>query len=531
VWVIFFIEEASPTMKKARSHSQYRVVELYPANRECESCQSSLKEAYRKVRWVVTLTGLLRINSHILECQLEGCQRQRVKYRPEKEGALVLPYYTFALEVVARIGELRYGEHQTVDEIAKELRQSGVSISIKEAQSLSEVFLALVETCLKADRQVVEQLKQQGGIILAIDGIQPEKGNETLWLLRDVLSERALAARNLLSSGSVEIAPLIAEVKSLGVPILGVISDKQASVCLAVEKELPDAPHQLCQFHYLRDLAQPVCEADRKLKKQLKQKVRGIREVERKVGRAQEAEAATVRGYCVAVREVMRDDGKYPLEPAGITLYDKLNKIRDSLDRSLAQRSSTKLQRLRTILCAITTRTKEYARLVVAWSWIHHIAHLLDAGATRAEAEAHLRQYATALPRKADESLSEIAAHIEKLTTAFAPKLFAFRDQPLLPKTNNDLEVFIGQLKKDRRRVTGRKDTCAFILREGRVVALLQSLPSQPNWLASFAAVDIGQFQQSLAALRRADERSQAWRARRDLDVYLSLLEQDWQPD
>lgn len=518
-------------MKKARSHSEYQVVELHPARRECESCQSSLKEAYRKARWVVTLTGLLRINSHILECPSEGCRKQRVKYQPEQEGALVLPHYTFALEVVARIGELRYRQQQTVEEIAKELRQSGMSISIKEVQLLSEVFLALVETCLKDNRQVLEQLQKQGGIILAIDGIQPEKGNETLWLLRDVLSGRVLAARNLLSSGSVEIAPLLAAVKTLGVPILGVISDKQASVCLAIEKELPGVPQQLCQFHYLRDLAQPVCEADRRLKKQLKQKVRGIREVERKIAHEQGAEATTVRGYCGAVREVMRDDGKYPLAPAGITLYDKLNQIRASLDRSLAQRSSTKLQRLRTILGALTTQTKEYARLVVAWSWIHQLAHLLDEGATRAAAEAQLRQYATALPRKADASLAEIAAHIEKLTTAFAPKLFAFREQPLLPKTNNALEVFIGQLKKERRRVTGRKDTSAFILREGRVVALLQSLPSQPSWLASFAAVDIAQFRKSLAVLRRADERSQAWHARRDLDVYLSLLEQDWQPD
>src|SRR5262245_22289545 len=125
-------------MKKARSHSEYQVVDLYPAKRECEECQSSLKEAYRKTRWVVTLTGLLRVNSHILECQSENCQRHQLKCRPEKEGALVLPHYTFALEVVARIGELRYREHQTVEEIAKELRQSGMSLSIKEAQSLSE---------------------------------------------------------------------------------------------------------------------------------------------------------------------------------------------------------------------------------------------------------------------------------------------------------------------------------------------------------------------------------------------------------
>ncbi|MBO0862317.1 MAG: hypothetical protein J2P21_28235, partial [Chloracidobacterium sp.] len=46
------------------------------------------------------------------------------------------------------------------------------------------------------------QLRAQGGIILAIDGIQPEKGNETLWLFRDVLSGRVLVARNLLSSSN-----------------------------------------------------------------------------------------------------------------------------------------------------------------------------------------------------------------------------------------------------------------------------------------------------------------------------------------
>lgn len=67
---------------------------------------------------------------------------------------------------------------------------------------MSEVFLALVEAVIKNDPQAIEQLRTQGGIVLAADGIQPEKGNETLWLFRDVISGRVLAARNLLSSGS-----------------------------------------------------------------------------------------------------------------------------------------------------------------------------------------------------------------------------------------------------------------------------------------------------------------------------------------
>lgn len=516
-------------MKKVRSHQESKPVDLYPAQRTCPACGEPLVERYRQSRFIVTLSGMLKLNKHVLECRTPDCPQHGLTWRPEVEGALALPHYTFGLDVVARIGELRYREQQTIEKIATALGRQGVGISLKEVQLLSEVFLALVETVVKNDPQVVEQLRGQGGIVLAADGVQPEKGNETLWLFRDLLSGRVLVARNLLSSGCEELAPLLAEVKGLGVPVLGVISDKQSSICLAVEKELPGVPHQLCQYHYLRAAAHPVCEADRKLKKQLRQKVRGIREVERRAAQGQGDEARTVRGYCVALRETLREDGKYPLEPAGVKLYDKLAQIDASLERAIRRRASAKLERLRTILQSASKLTKEYARLVIAWSWVHSLARLLDQGSTRVQAEARLDDYVMTLPRGEDAALNEIAAHVEKLTAAFLPKLFAFHDQPLLPKTNNDLEVFIGQLKKDRRRVTGRKDTTAFILREGGAVALLQSLPSEPVWLTAFATIDIGYFQRSLASLRCADQRSQAWRARRDLKIYLTHLEQGWE--
>ena len=517
-------------MKKVRGHQGCRTVDLYPRQRICSVCGQSLQERYRQLRYVVTLNGMLALKKHVLECQTSQCEQFGRKWRSEAEGALVLPRYTFGLDVVARIGELRYRQQQTIEQIAAALAEQGIRISLKEIQLLSEAFLALIETVIKNDPQVVEQLRAQGGIVLAADGIQPEKGNETLWLFRDVRSGRVLLARNLLSSSRDELAPLIAEIKQLGVPILGVISDKQASLCLAIEKELPDVPHQLCQFHYLRDAAQPVCEADRKLKKQLKQKVRGLREIERQVAHKQDDEAVITRGYCAALREVLRHDGKYPLEPAGITLYDKLNKVDQSLERVTKKRASAKLQRLRTILQVLSSLTKDYARLVIAWSWIHRLAQLLEENATRIEAEAGLLKYANSLPQGKDTMLNEIAIHIDKLTRAFAPKLFTFHDQPLLPKTNNDLETFIGELKKSRRKVTGRKDTCSFILREGRAVALLLSLPNKPVWVDNFATVDFADFQTSLAALRCAEQRSRAWKIRRDLHLYLTRLEQDWEP-
>ena len=111
-----------------------------------------------------------------------------------------------------------------------------------------------------------------------------------------------------------EIEKLIVQVKQLGVPIVGVISDKQESICLAVERQLSGVPHQLCHYHYLKDLAQPVCEADRTLKKELKKKIRQIRPVERAAEQLNPhtPEAQVVKDYCLAIRTVSQQQGKYP---------------------------------------------------------------------------------------------------------------------------------------------------------------------------------------------------------------------------
>ena len=76
-----------------------------------------------------------------------------------------------------------------------------------------------------------------------------------------------------------------------------------------VAKALKGVPHQLCQFHYLREAALPVYQADRHAKVQLKKKVRGIQPIERKVEGQEGAEAKAIRGYCAA----LTDDGRWRL--------------------------------------------------------------------------------------------------------------------------------------------------------------------------------------------------------------------------
>lgn len=112
-----------------------------------------------------------------------------------------------------------------------------------------------------------------------------------------------------------------------------VVSDGQQSIRRAVAAALPGVPHQLCQFHYLREAALPIYDADRHAKKELKKRVRGVRPIERSVEDGDDETAAVVRGYCAAVRSALTDDGRPPLAASGLKLAGRLEAIAASLDR------------------------------------------------------------------------------------------------------------------------------------------------------------------------------------------------------
>jgi len=289
---------------------------------------------YENRRTLVLLTGAVRLRLHICRCEREGCARYRVAYRPEAEGAIALPRHAFGLDVIALVGVLRHREHRSVPEIHAILRQRGVAIAERSVTNLLDRYDELLAVSLTEGERLRGLLASQGRVILALDGLQPDVGHEVLWVVRDCLSGEVLLARSLLSSTAADLAALLREVaEAVGVPVAGVISDGQTSIRRAVEQALPGVPHQLCQFHFLREAAHPIFEADRHAKVELKKQVRGIRRIERAVEGSDAAAAEVVRGYCAAVRSAITDDGRPPLAASGLTLKRRLEKVAASLDR------------------------------------------------------------------------------------------------------------------------------------------------------------------------------------------------------
>jgi hypothetical protein len=312
---------------------------LEPVHDCCWACGRTLWITDANERTLMTLEGLVHITLQIRSCPNRECPRFRRPYRPLEAGALALPHSEFGLDVIALVGTLRYAQHCSVPEIHQLLLGRGVLLAERSVTNLVYRYEELVTLRLTDCAKRPERLKEQGQVVLALDGLQPDVGHEVLWVVRDLLSGEILLARSLLSATQDDLAQLLREVNgSLPVPIGGVISDGQRSIRNAVKSALPGVPHQLCQFHYLREAAKPIYEADRHAKKELKKQVRGVRPIERRLEGSAAPEAEATRAYCLAVRSALTEDGRPPLCASGLKLQERLTAIHASIARVAAKR-------------------------------------------------------------------------------------------------------------------------------------------------------------------------------------------------
>lgn len=308
--------------------------ELTPERTACAHCGGHLRADYTNQRTLATLAGVTRLNLTIRRCRNERCEAVRRPYRPEAEGRFALPRHEFGFDVVALVGRLRYTEHRSVPEIRAHLLGRGLRIAERTVLNLLDRYDELLAVALSDDHRLQSVLAERGRVILAIDGLQPDVGHEVLWVVRDCLSGEILLAKSLLSAREEDLTALLKSVKdSCPVAIVGIVSDGQHTIREAVAAVFAGVPYQLCHFHYLREAARPIYEADRHAKKELKKKVRGVRGIERQMEERTDVEAEVVRGYCLAVRSALTDDGRPPLEASGLKLHERLSAISQSLEK------------------------------------------------------------------------------------------------------------------------------------------------------------------------------------------------------
>jgi hypothetical protein len=519
----------------------YQTIEVL--TKTCPGCGRTTTIDYYNYRTITTLGGIDRFRLQIRRCHNRVCSLYRHPFRPEVEGRLALPHHEFSLGILALVGALRYAEHRSIPEIHHALGRHGVVVAQRTVSNLLDRYDELRALTVADLDRLGPVLQNNGRVILAIDALQPDVGHEVLWVIRDCISGEILLARSLLSSTQDDLAKLLGEVKkrldSLGVTVAGAVSDGQNSIRNAVAKALPDVPHQLCHFHYLREAAKPIFEADRHAKKELKKRVRGIRKIERKVEKRTDAVGQVIQGYCAAVRSSLTDDGRAPLDSSGLKLEGRLSAIASSLDRLAKQKELPKeLTALRELLRkGLDGTAPMWPEVREGYKWVYRIASVLGNSKELSgqQVKSRFRNQlermtgeAGRLEQRLEKKQAERLRHFVKVSKSYEPGLFHCYDVAELPRTNNDLEQLFGSHRYHERRATGRKVASPGLVVRGQV-RLVAGVATRLRVVSGeeLAPKDVAEWQKQRGELqRRQGARVHQRRFRRDPGKYLGDLEE-----
>jgi hypothetical protein len=354
--------------------TDFALWELDVLDRDCAVCGRRMYICDHRYRRFHTLEGPVELVCKLNHCPDPRCPGHTKTKSPELEATIAPPNWAIGWDVFCWIGHRRCARHMSVPHIQSELLDD---YAIKLSDDAIAQYIQRYQVMLAARQQDPEALRRQyesvAEIILSIDGLQPEKGHETLYVVRELTQKRVWFAEALISATADEVRRLIAKAKewaaSLGKPVGLWLSDKQDALVTGIAAEFPDVPHRYCDNHFLRDVAKPVLEADSHAKVQMRKKVRGLRKIEQAVLKQHAAEtsrsvaeedpeapvmvvagsshapapevdsaSAVVLDYCAAVRGILNDDQGGPLHPPGLRMAEALGDVRASIQRNLDEK-------------------------------------------------------------------------------------------------------------------------------------------------------------------------------------------------
>jgi hypothetical protein len=316
----------------------------------CASCGARLRRRVTLSRRVViTQNGPLQVTHCGYRCPDAACPAPARTYRSAVADGLALPGFTFGLDWILVIGQLRLSQHLTLDQthqiVQAQLSRWQVTISQREVLYLFEAYCSLLRAAQEweANPPWRAEVEANGGLLLALDGIQPDKGHATIYLIRDLLTGHLLGAQNLLSSEAAVLqAVLLAPIAAWGLPVLGVLTDGQEALLQAVAVTWPGVPHQICHFQALREAGRLLYERDRAIKVQLRTMLQSrIRTVRRQLDRRGAAAgpedvdeapyARILADYAAGLQAVINRDGLQPFRFGAVALDDALGEVEQSL--------------------------------------------------------------------------------------------------------------------------------------------------------------------------------------------------------
>src|SRR5882762_8534861 len=499
----------------------------------CAVCGGVLHICDHRRHRIFTLQGPVEVVCKLAHCADRQCAAHAKTRSPYAETTLTLPWWLIGWDVFCWMGHRRFARHWSVPQIRSELADSyQISLSADAIEDAVRRYQTMLAARQQDPQVLTAAYRNVEALVLSIDGLQPEKGHETLYVVRELNAKRIWFAEALLSSNADEVRRLLSQARAwatqLGLPVHLWLSDKQDAFVTGIAAEFPGVPHRYCVNHFLRDVATPMLETDRHAKVKMRSKVRGLRAIEREILQqrqrlvaeapavapvtvppvppppanplAKDVPVATDAGevvldYWSAVRGILNDDQGGPLQPPGLRMAEALGDVRASLQRNLdahrGGRAHTQLQRLAGCI----------DRGVAEVQAAHHVVRQqrqeierVAATLTCANGSATERQAQfTRLQEEFAGLNTPFYHHVAGVMASFAAGLFVGGDTLPFLQDNLDLERWFRKPKGHERRIHGHRHAGVRIVQEGPT--LLLALDAHVTHPEPFIAHDLARYQ------------------------------------
>lgn len=274
--------ERQPRHRPRRSFPNAKRIIVDCELNECIHCGSLLspRRPWHMKKTVQTMNGPVFVAGKSKECANPQCTHDGTHYYASRTLLISLPYSTYGLDVLAFIGWQHEHEHRQLVEIQQELNQRGILINERNVGKLYRQFLALLGGLNEQiEQRLADTAAEHGGLIWAIDALQPEGHGSLLYVLYEVLGETPVAAIQSKQATEAQLKGWLKPYQALPFPVLATLSDGEKAVVAALKGCWLGAPHQRCQTHFLNNLAEPVLDVDTQLRKRMREDLGGLPKV------------------------------------------------------------------------------------------------------------------------------------------------------------------------------------------------------------------------------------------------------------
>lgn len=498
----------------------------------CPSCNTLMNvHSYSDPSRKIGLNEVYYIRYRYYICENLNCPNYRKKkiHAPNPYNA---PFHLFDYEVEARVCELHFKGLKNLDEIKRYL---DITYNIKISTSTIGTIIRRYEIASKYENKtiMIEEIKENGGVLICIDAIHPYNGADVLIVARDFFTGRIIYVKNVKTQKTDVHKAFQEKLKKImeenKITVLGIMSDDHKSQRIAIKEVWgADIPHCSCLFHFKKQVMTKPLELHSKLIKAIRKALRRITWVENfRRGELNLDEERPISRYLMKLIKDLFILTKWKVGRNNFSLdaikyyerifyfHGELLKLKNKIDENHMPLNRQELIIISRILLnlknILNENRQKYLELTSIFAQIHVIKEILDDHDEKGEAGLDtLKEIVEVLKEqlKMEKNLGKYEEHFIKEFIDFisdrGQTLFNYRrvnenyikndkkiqekirnaknkeekdeikNKLYAPRTNNDLESMFKELRYILKRILGQHNANRYLLAHGEYILYVE---------------------------------------------------------